>query len=181
MESDGLRIPGRTRAIAPRTAPTLTSTPPVGLASPGSASSIAASPATIAVTPIVPRAMAVPLSRFSIGGTLSLTAVPGPALTLGFMPIEIDIAHVARLARLGLSADELEAYRAQLGVILEHAARVQSLDVEPGVEAAHPLGMENAFRDDVVRPSLSRDEVLAQAPDAHDGQFVAPPAMEDAR
>ncbi|HET9201695.1 MAG TPA: Asp-tRNA(Asn)/Glu-tRNA(Gln) amidotransferase subunit GatC [Acidimicrobiia bacterium] len=97
------------------------------------------------------------------------------------MPIDIDIAHVARLARLGLSDEELEAYKTQLGVILEHAARVQSLDVEPGVEAAHPLGMENAFRDDVVRPSLSRDEVLAQAPDAHDGQFVVPPAMEDSQ
>jgi aspartyl-tRNA(Asn)/glutamyl-tRNA(Gln) amidotransferase subunit C len=96
------------------------------------------------------------------------------------MPIDIDIAHVARLARLGLSEDELEAYKAQLGVILEHAARVQSLEVEPGVEAAHPLGLENAFRDDEVKPSLARDEVLAQAPEARDGQFAVPPAMEEA-
>ena len=95
------------------------------------------------------------------------------------MPIDIDIAHVARLARLGLTYEELETYKAQLGVILDHAARVQSLDVEPGVEAAHPLVPENAFREDVVRPSLDRDVVLSQAPEAHEGQFVVPPAMEE--
>jgi aspartyl-tRNA(Asn)/glutamyl-tRNA(Gln) amidotransferase subunit C len=95
------------------------------------------------------------------------------------MPIDIDIAHVARLARLGLSDEELETYKAQLGVILDHAARVQSLEVEPGVEAAHPLALENAFREDEVRPSLDRDAVLSQAPEAHEGQFVVPPAMEE--
>lgn len=94
------------------------------------------------------------------------------------MPIEIDIAHVARLARLALSDAELESYKAQLGVILEHAARVQSLEGEPHVEAAHPLGLDNVFRDDELRPSLDRDEVLAQAPEVVDGYFVAPPAME---
>jgi aspartyl-tRNA(Asn)/glutamyl-tRNA(Gln) amidotransferase subunit C len=94
------------------------------------------------------------------------------------MPIEIDIAHVARLARLALAPEELETYKAQLGVILEHAARVQSLDIEPDVEAAHPLGLSNTFRDDVRRPSLDRDEVLAQAPDTIDGYFAAPPALE---
>jgi aspartyl-tRNA(Asn)/glutamyl-tRNA(Gln) amidotransferase subunit C len=95
------------------------------------------------------------------------------------MPIDIDIAHVARLARLGLSDEELEIYKAQLGVILDHAARVQSLDVQPGVEAAHPLGLENAFREDEVRPSLDRDVVLSQAPHVQEGQFVVPPAMEE--
>jgi aspartyl-tRNA(Asn)/glutamyl-tRNA(Gln) amidotransferase subunit C len=94
------------------------------------------------------------------------------------MPIEIDIAHVARLARLDLSHDELEGYKAQLGAILDHAAKVQSLEGDPVVEASHPLRFENAFRDDVVRPSLDRDEVLAQAPEAVDGFFAAPPAME---
>jgi aspartyl-tRNA(Asn)/glutamyl-tRNA(Gln) amidotransferase subunit C len=94
------------------------------------------------------------------------------------MPIEIDIAHVARLARLDLSEDELEGYKTQLADILDHAARVQSLEGDPHVESAHPLGFENAFRDDVIRPSLDRDEVLEQAPESEDGFFVAPPAME---
>ena len=94
------------------------------------------------------------------------------------MPIEIDIAHVARLARLGLSDAELDGYMAQLGDILEHAAKVQELEGEPEVESAHPLGFVNAFREDERRPSLDRDEVLEQAPETIDGYFVAPPAME---
>ena len=93
------------------------------------------------------------------------------------MPVEIDIAHVARLARLDLTADELEGYKTQLGAILEHAAKVQSLEGEPAVEASHPLRFENAFRPDETRPSLDRDEVLAQAPETVDGFFVAPPAL----
>jgi aspartyl-tRNA(Asn)/glutamyl-tRNA(Gln) amidotransferase subunit C len=94
------------------------------------------------------------------------------------MPIEIDIAHVARLARLDLSEEELAAYKTQLGAILDHAAKVQSLEGDPHVESAHPLGFENAFREDETRPSLDRDEVLSQAPEVEDGYFVVPPAME---
>lgn len=94
------------------------------------------------------------------------------------MPVEIDIAHVARLARLGLTEEELKGYEAQLAAILDHAAKVQSLQGEPEVEASHPLRFDNAFRDDEIRPSLDRDEVLAQAPETIDGYFVAPPAME---
>ena len=94
------------------------------------------------------------------------------------MPVEIDIAHVARLARLDLSEEELEGYKHQLAVILEHAARVQSLDADPNPENAHPLALFNMFRDDVVLPSLDRDEVLESAPETSDGYFVVPPAME---
>ncbi len=94
------------------------------------------------------------------------------------MPIEIDIAHVARLARLDLTDEELEGYRTQLVVILDHAARVQTLEGEPQQESAHPLGFVNAFREDERRPSLDHDEVLAQAPESEDGYFVVPPAME---
>lgn len=94
------------------------------------------------------------------------------------MPVEIDIAHVARLARLALSEEELKGYESQLAAILDHAAKVQSLQGDPEVEASHPLRFENAFRPDETRPSLDRDEVLAQAPESRDGYFVAPPAME---
>lgn len=93
------------------------------------------------------------------------------------MAIDIDIAHVARLARLGLSEDELEGYKSQLADILEHAARVQSLEGDPHPDSAHPLGFVNAFRDDEARPSLDREEVLSQAPDVIDGYFAAPPAL----
>jgi aspartyl-tRNA(Asn)/glutamyl-tRNA(Gln) amidotransferase subunit C len=95
------------------------------------------------------------------------------------MPVDIDIAHVARLARLDLTEDELEAYKSQLSVILDHAARVQSLEGDPHVESAHPLGLVNVYREDEVRPSLDREEVLAQAPESVDGFFVAPPALDN--
>ena len=94
------------------------------------------------------------------------------------MPIDIDIAHVARLARLELTEEELETYKTQLGVILDHAAKVQSLEGEPHTESAHPMGLVNVYRKDEVRPSLDRDEVLSQAPAHEDGYFVVPPAME---
>ncbi len=94
------------------------------------------------------------------------------------MPIDIDIAHVARLARLDLDDSELAFYGQQLSVILEHAARVQAVDTEGYEPTAHPLGLTNAFRPDEVRPSLDRDEVLAQAPEHEDGFFVVPPALE---
>lgn len=94
------------------------------------------------------------------------------------MPIDIDIVHVARLARLALSESDMEVFREQLEDILDHASRVQALDVGDLEPTSHPLGLTNAFRDDVVRPSLERDEVLSQAPDHRDGSFVVPPAME---
>jgi len=93
------------------------------------------------------------------------------------MPIEIDIAHVARLARLDLSDLELESYRAQLGDILDYATEVQSLEGDPSTESEHPLGLVNVLRPDERRPSLDRDEVLAQAPESRDGFFVVPPAL----
>lgn len=94
------------------------------------------------------------------------------------MPVEIDIVHVARLARLDLDTEALETYRAQLGVILEHAARVQTLEGEAHVETTHPLGLVNVFREDVAMPALDRDEVLEQAPLSEQGFFVVPPALE---
>jgi len=94
------------------------------------------------------------------------------------MPVEIDIAHVARLARLDLSDEELEGYKSQLGLILEHAARVQTLEAGPNLENPHPLGLLNNFREDVILPSLDHDEVMESAPEAADGYFVVPPAME---
>ncbi len=99
-------------------------------------------------------------------------------VSLTRMPIEIDIAHVARLARLGLEEDALASYGSQLEVILEHAAKVQALDTEGVEPTAHPLGLTNVFREDVVAPSLDRAEVLAAAPDATETHFRVPPALE---
>ena len=104
---------------------------------------------------------------------------PGPCPTLAQpMPIDIDIAHVARLARLSLTDEEQERYAEQLGVILEHAARVQAVETGGVEPTAHPLGLTNRYRPDEARPSLDRATVLDQAPEARDGYFVVPPALE---
>lgn len=90
------------------------------------------------------------------------------------MPVEIDIAKVAKLARLALSAEELEEYGGQLVDILEHAERVGALPTEGVPPTSHPLPMTNAFRPDEVKPSLDRDEVLEQAPQREDAYFRVP-------
>jgi aspartyl-tRNA(Asn)/glutamyl-tRNA(Gln) amidotransferase subunit C len=92
------------------------------------------------------------------------------------MPVDIDIAKVAQLARLALSVDELSSYGAQLEDILEHAERVGALPTEGVPPTSHPLPMTNAFRPDEVRPSLDRGEVLEQAPDT-DGEFFRVPRI----
>jgi aspartyl-tRNA(Asn)/glutamyl-tRNA(Gln) amidotransferase subunit C len=94
------------------------------------------------------------------------------------MPVDIDIAKVARLARIALSAEELELYGRQLGDILDHAELVRSLPTEGVPPTSHPLPMTNSFRADVVTPSLDRDEVLGQAPDHEDGYFRVPRILD---
>ena len=87
-----------------------------------------------------------------------------------------DVAHVAHLARLELSDDELDRFTEQLGAILDHAQDVAALDTAGVPPTAHPLPIENVLRDDDVRPSLDRDEVLSQAP-AADGPFFRVPRI----
>ena len=94
------------------------------------------------------------------------------------MPVEIDIDHVARLARLALTDDEKARLREQLGVILEHAAKVGEVataDVEP---AASAIPRSNVFRDDVPEPSLPPEEALRNAPDRVDDRFRVPRIVE---
>lgn len=90
------------------------------------------------------------------------------------MPVEIDIAKVAKLARLALPAEKLAEYGAQLVDILEHAERIGALPTEGVPPTSHPLPMTNAFRTDAVRPSLDRDEVLEQAPQREGPYFRVP-------
>ena len=92
------------------------------------------------------------------------------------MPAPIDIAKVARLARLALTPEEMERYGAQLGAILEHAASIQAVATEGVLPTAHPLPMLNALRPDEVEETLDREEVLAQAPD-REGPYFRVPAL----
>jgi aspartyl-tRNA(Asn)/glutamyl-tRNA(Gln) amidotransferase subunit C len=94
------------------------------------------------------------------------------------MPVDIDIAKVAALARIALTPEELEAYGRQLGDILEHAERVQALPTDDVPPTSHPIPMTNAFRPDEVTPSLDRAEILDQAPDAVDGYFRVPRILD---
>ncbi len=91
-----------------------------------------------------------------------------------------EVAHVARLARLSLTPDELERFTEQLGAVLEHARDVEALDTSGVPPTAHPLPVANVLREDVAQPSLNRDEVLAQAPDVELHRFRVPRILGEA-
>lgn len=91
-----------------------------------------------------------------------------------------DVAKVAKLARLTLSEVELDLFTEQLGQVLEHAKDIAALNLEGVVATAHPFGLINVVRDDVLRASISRDAVLAMAPDAEDGRFAVPRIIGEA-
>jgi aspartyl-tRNA(Asn)/glutamyl-tRNA(Gln) amidotransferase subunit C len=85
-----------------------------------------------------------------------------------------DVAHVAKLARLTMSDEELDMFTEQLSQVLEHASDMNALDLEGVVATAHPFGLINVVRDDEVRPCLDHDVVMSMAPDAEDGRFAVP-------
>jgi len=89
------------------------------------------------------------------------------------------VAHVAQLARLDLTDDELALYTGQLAAVLEHAADVEALDLSDVPPTAHPLSLVNVLRADVVRPCLDREEVLAMAPAVEDHRFRVPRIMSE--
>ncbi len=92
-----------------------------------------------------------------------------------------DVAHLARLARLALTDDELDGFAGQLGAILEHVSRIQAVDVT-GVEPTdNPLKDVNVTRPDTVVPSLSQRAALAGAPRAEDGRFAVPQILGESQ
>ncbi len=93
---------------------------------------------------------------------------------------ESDVVHVAKLARLAITADEVERYTTQLGRMLEHFADIDSLDLSSVEPMTHPLPLSNVMREDVVKPCLDREEVLAASPASEDGRFRVPPMAGEA-
>jgi aspartyl-tRNA(Asn)/glutamyl-tRNA(Gln) amidotransferase subunit C len=85
-----------------------------------------------------------------------------------------DVLHVAALARLEIPEDEVDAVRDQLGAILEAVGKVSELDLADVEPMTHPLELVNEWAEDEPRPSLPRDEALANAPDPADGSFRVP-------
>lgn len=89
-----------------------------------------------------------------------------------------EVEHVARLARLELSEKEKEKMRAQLDSILSYIDKLNELDTSSVEPTSHVLPLTNVFREDEVRPSLSQEEALANAPDGHDLLFRVPKILE---
>jgi aspartyl-tRNA(Asn)/glutamyl-tRNA(Gln) amidotransferase subunit C len=87
-----------------------------------------------------------------------------------------DVEHVAHLARLGLTEEELTRFEGQLNHILDQYAVLAGVDTDAIPPTAQTIELENILRDDAARPSLSVDEALANAP-ARDGDFVVVPAI----
>ncbi len=92
---------------------------------------------------------------------------------------EKEVAHVAHLARLRLSDDELGIFTRQLGAVLEHAKDVEALKLDGVEPMSHPFPLENVTREDEVGEMLDRDKVLDQAPAAEDGRFQVPRILGD--
>lgn len=89
------------------------------------------------------------------------------------------VDHVARLARLDLSDAERQRMIGELAQILEHAEKIQALDLDDVEPTSHSVPLRNVMREDVVKESLSQADALANAPEAEDGRFRVPRIIED--
>jgi aspartyl-tRNA(Asn)/glutamyl-tRNA(Gln) amidotransferase subunit C len=85
-----------------------------------------------------------------------------------------EVLHVARLARLALSEQELEPMARELSAVLDHIAKMRELDLSDVPPTSHVVEVTGALRPDEPRPSLAREIALAQAPAVSDGGFLVP-------
>jgi aspartyl-tRNA(Asn)/glutamyl-tRNA(Gln) amidotransferase subunit C len=91
---------------------------------------------------------------------------------------DFDVKYVAHLARIALTAEEQEKFGAQLSNILGYIEKLNQLDVAGIEPTAHAVPLVNVFRPDEVRPSLSNEEALRNAPASANGLFLAPKIVE---
>lgn len=89
------------------------------------------------------------------------------------------VLHVARLARLALTDEEVERFRVQLSQILDHAAKVTEVAAEEVPPTSHAMPLVNVFRDDVVEPCLPPEKALSTAPETEQGRFKVPRIIEE--
>jgi aspartyl-tRNA(Asn)/glutamyl-tRNA(Gln) amidotransferase subunit C len=85
-----------------------------------------------------------------------------------------EVAHLARLARLAVTEDEIDVFAGQLDVILGAVARVAEVAAADIAPTSHAVPLTNVYRADEVRPSLPREAILAGAPDVEDEKFRVP-------
>jgi aspartyl-tRNA(Asn)/glutamyl-tRNA(Gln) amidotransferase subunit C len=90
-----------------------------------------------------------------------------------------DVAHLARLARLAVTDEELDLFAGQLAAVLDAVAQVGQAPTEDVPPTTHAVPMTNVMRPDVVRPSLAPEAVLAGAPAAEDGRFRVPRILQE--
>ena len=118
------------------------------------------------------------MARIGHARASALIAIDLVALFLVPEPISREtVQKVARLARLDLNEAEVERMTQQLAGMLEHFRDVDALDLSNVEPLTQPIPLTNVLRDDVVAPSLDRDEVLGSAPAAQDGRFRVPPIV----
>ncbi len=90
----------------------------------------------------------------------------------------LDIDHVARLARLALTAEEKATFSQQLGSVLHHIEQLSKVDVSGVEPSAHAFAVVNVWADDVARPGLPVDQALRNAPAQRDNMIVVPKVVE---
>jgi aspartyl-tRNA(Asn)/glutamyl-tRNA(Gln) amidotransferase subunit C len=90
-----------------------------------------------------------------------------------------EVAHLARLARLAVTEDELDMFAGQLDVILQAVARVGEVTAQDIPPTSHSVPLTNVLRDDVVRPGLAHDAALAGGPDTAEGRFRVPRILDE--
>ena len=90
-----------------------------------------------------------------------------------------EVEHVAQLARLAVTEDEKERYSLQLSAILTYVEKLKELDTSKVEPTSHVLAMQNVMRGDEVRPGLSIEKGLANAPDRENGFFRVPKIIEE--
>ncbi|MDD2598583.1 MAG: Asp-tRNA(Asn)/Glu-tRNA(Gln) amidotransferase subunit GatC [Kiritimatiellae bacterium] len=95
------------------------------------------------------------------------------------MGLNIDVAYVAELARIALTAEETKLFQAQLESIVGYVNKISTLNLEGVQPTMHGQVSTNFFREDVVRPSLSRSQALANAPMRTESEFKLPKIVED--
>ena len=89
-----------------------------------------------------------------------------------------EVEHVAWLARLELSAEEKERLTGHLNHIMVHFEKLQELDTSSVEPTSHSIPVENVFRNDKIGPCMPVEDVLANAPEARDDQFVVPQVVD---
>ena len=90
-----------------------------------------------------------------------------------------EVAHLAKLARLTLTDEQLDHYAEQLSVIIESVARVSEVAKEDVPATSHPVPLVNVTRPDVVQPGLTPDDALAMAPAREDDRFRVPRILDE--